>query len=130
MRPAQRLVGNVVSPSPVTSISKSAALPGFFCAGAASPPPISARKFLELLPCRRFTADFEFLHGLPEGPWDGDRESGHRTLGCRTCDPEEVLPDPQVVVPHACDTDGGRSRAGLGGKVAVALCVTVRLSAE
>jgi hypothetical protein len=48
-----------------------------------------------------------------------------RTLGCRTCDPEELLVDPGCR-PPVRDTSGGRSRAGLGGKVAAAVCVTAR----
>jgi hypothetical protein len=47
-RATQSLVGNVVSFNTVTSIIRSAALPGFFWAGAALLPPVSSRKVQDL----------------------------------------------------------------------------------
>jgi hypothetical protein len=127
VRPAQRLVGNVVSPCPVTSIIRKAALPVIFCAGASPPLPVSPRSFLGLLLCRRQSADFEFLYRIPEVLCARVIEKAAAgILGNRTCDPDEVLAEPQVVVPQVSDPGGRGSRAGLEEKVAAAMCVTAR----
>jgi hypothetical protein len=60
-------------------------------------------------------------------PWRVTEKAALRTLGCRTSDPNEVLAEPQVVLPRVSDTGGGWSQAGLVGKVAAAMCVAAWL---